>query len=111
LPAAAAGIADWVDTYDQHRRVGMAHALLNTAAVALYATSFGLRLTEKRVAARLTAGLGYTFVGLGSMLGGELVYTLGVNVPYLLYPKPPNKFVDVAASLDLPEDQPIVVEV
>ena len=111
LPAASAGIADWVDTYAHHRRVGMAHALFNISAVALYATSLGLRLAEQRTAARLSAGLGYVFVGLGSMLGGELVYNLGVNVPHLLYPKPPTKFVDVAASLDLPEDQPIVVEV
>lgn len=113
LPTAAAGIADWVDTYDHHRRVGMAHALLNTAALGLYTASLGLRLAggEGRGAARTLAGLGFGVVMLSGALGGELVYNLGVNVPHLLYPKPPDKFVDVLASADLPEGKPVVAEV
>lgn len=113
LPTAAAGLADWVDTYDHHRRVGIAHALLNSAALALYTASLGLRLAggKGRGGAWTLAGLGYGIVLLSGALGGELVYNLGVNVPHLLYPKPPTDFVDVLASGELPPDKPVVVEV
>jgi len=111
LPTAAAGLADWVDTYDHHRRVGMLHALVNTAALGLYLGSLGLRLADRRAAARALAALGYGVVLFGGALGGELVFTLGVNVPFLLYPKPPNRYVDVLASGDLPEGRPVMIEV
>lgn len=111
VPTAAAGIADWVDLYDHHRRVGTAHALLNNVAATLYGTSLGLRLLGKRGAGRATAGLGYAVVLLSGMLGGEMVYNLGVNVPRLLHPKPPTDYVDVLASGDLPQGTPLTVEV
>lgn len=113
LPTAAAGIADWVDIYDQHRRVGMAHAVLNSVAIAFYGVSLGLRLTnsERRGLARVFSTLGLGTVMLGGALGGELVYNLGVNVPWTLYPKPENTWTDVLASSDLPEGKRLVVNV
>ncbi len=111
LPAVASGLADWVDTYDHQRRVGVAHALVNGTALGLYAASLGLRLGGRRGAARALAGVGFGVVALGGMLGGELVYTLGVNVSHLLYPKPPDEFTDCCASDDLAEGQRRVVEV
>jgi len=113
FPTAAAGLADWVDTYDHHRRVGMAHATLNGISLALYIASLALRSggDGRRGAARALSGLGFATIGLSGALGGELVYNLGVNVPHLLYPKPPNKWTDVLASADLPEGKPIVAEV
>jgi len=111
LPAAASGFADWVDTYDHQRRVGVAHALVNGTALGLYALSLGLRLGGQRGAARALAGVGFGVVSLGGMLGGELVYTLGVNVSHLLYPKPPDEFTDCCASAELAEGQRRVVEV
>lgn len=110
LPSALSGIADWTDTYDHHRRVGIAHALLNGTALVLYGLSCGLRLSGRRQSARLCSGIGFGVVTLGGMLGGELVYTLGVNVPHTLYPKPPDEFVAVLASADLPEGKPVVAE-
>lgn len=110
LPSVATGLADWVDTYDQHRRVGIAHALCNSAALALYATSLGLRRAGRRGPARLCSVLGYGTVTLGGMLGGELVYTLGVNVPHTIYPKPPTDFVAILPSADLPQETPVVAE-
>jgi nitrite reductase/ring-hydroxylating ferredoxin subunit len=44
------------------------------------------------------------------MLGGELVYTLGANVPHTIYPKPPDEFIDVLASAELPEGRLVVAE-
>lgn len=113
LPAAKTGIADWVDLYGHRRRVGMAHAVLNVTALACYGASLALRMAngDRRGAARALSGVGYGLVSLGGALGGELVYTLGVNVPHTLYPKPPNEFTDVLASGKLVEKSPVVVEV
>jgi nitrite reductase/ring-hydroxylating ferredoxin subunit/uncharacterized membrane protein len=112
LPSAASGVADWVDLYDQQRRVGTAHALLNVAALGCYSASYVLRMTsrERRGAARLLSGIGLGIVSLSGSLGGELVYTLGVNVPYHLYPKAPDDWRDVLASAELQEGVPVVVE-
>lgn len=110
LPSVATGLADWTDTYDHQRRVGIAHALVNSVALVLYGVSFGLRRADRRDLARICSAAGFGVVALGGMLGGELVYTLGVNVPHTLYPKPPNEFVDVLASAALAEGQPAVAE-
>lgn len=113
LPAAKTGLADWTDLYDHRRRVGMAHALLNVAALACYGGSFALRKcsSDNRGLAMVLSSAGYGMVALGGSLGGELVYTLGVNVPHNLYPKPPNEFTDVLGSDELTDGKPVVVEV
>jgi nitrite reductase/ring-hydroxylating ferredoxin subunit/uncharacterized membrane protein len=113
LPAVAAGLADWVDTYDHPRRVGMAHALLNSLALSCYGASLALRLASKdrRGAAKAISSAGLGAVLLSGALGGELVYTLGVNVPWLLYPRPPDEWRDVLGSGELTEGTPVVVEV
>jgi len=112
LPTAMSGVADWVDLYDHQRRVGMAHALLNTVALGCYGASLAIRLNggDRDLAKKLsTAGYG-ALAAIGA-LGGELVYTLGVNVPHTLYPKPPDDETDILASSDLIEGTPVVVEV
>ncbi len=113
MPAAVAGLADWVDTYDQHRRVGMAHVVLNSVSLALYAGSLGLRLAgeERRGAARALGFVALGVVTLSGALGGELVYNLGVNVPHILYPKAPDEWTDVIAADDLPEGARRLVDV
>ncbi len=110
LPSAISGLADWADTYDHQRRVGIAHAISNSVALALYATSLGLRVAGRRGAARVCGALGFGAVSIGGALGGELVYTLGVNVPHTIYPKPPTDFVAVLASADLPQGKQVVAE-
>jgi len=110
LPTVAAGLADWVDTYNHQRRVGMAHALVNDVALALYGVSLALRASGKRGAGQALGGLAFSAVSLGGALGGELVYNLGVNVTHLLYPKPPTEYTDVIAADQLQEGKPVVVE-
>ena len=80
LPTAAAGLAQWHDTGHKPRRVGVAHALLNTVALGCYAGSFAARGSGRR-----GLGIGLSTIGLGVLmasgyLGGELSYTLGVGV-------------------------------
>jgi nitrite reductase/ring-hydroxylating ferredoxin subunit/uncharacterized membrane protein len=112
LPSAMSGVSDWVDLYDHQRRVGMAHALLNTVALSCYGISLAMRLSGgNRGLAKALSNAGYGVVALSGALGGELVYTLGVNVPHTLYPKPPDEETDVLASAALVEGTPVVVEV
>ncbi len=110
VPTVAAGLADWVDTYDHQRRVGMAHALVNSTALALYGASLVLRARGNRTAGRALGGLAFGTVSLGGALGGELVYNLGIGVTFLLYPKPRDEYVDVMAADALVEGTPVVVE-
>lgn len=110
LPSAATGLADWVDTYDQQRRVGTAHALLNSTALTLYIGSWAARRAGQRGLGHVLSLAGYSIGGLAAGLGGEMVYGLGVNVTHLLYPRPPEDFVDVLAIDDLPADAPVVVD-
>jgi nitrite reductase/ring-hydroxylating ferredoxin subunit len=112
LPTAISGLADWVDLYDHQRRVGMAHALLNTVALGCYSASLALRLGDgSRGLAKAFSNMGFGVIAVSGSLGGELVYTLGVNVPHTLYPRPPEDEVDILASAELIEGTPVVVEV
>jgi nitrite reductase/ring-hydroxylating ferredoxin subunit len=112
LPTAISGVADWVDLGDHQRRVGMAHALLNTVALGCYGASLALRMSDgNRGLAKTLSGAGFGVLALSGSLGGELVYTLGVNIPHTLYPKPPEGESDVLASSELTEGVPVVVEV
>ena len=111
LPAALTGVADWVDQNGQPRRVGVAHALLNVTALGCYGASLALRASGARGPAKALAAVGFGTATLSAMLGGELVYTYGVNVPHTLFPTPPEGFSDVLAVGELSEGQPVVVEV
>ncbi|MFF0001194.1 Rieske 2Fe-2S domain-containing protein [Streptomyces avermitilis] len=89
-PAALAGAVDWAELHRRQQRVGLAHALANTAAVGLYATSLACRVKGRSGAARALGFLGLTAVGAGGMLGGHLAYrqASGANhaeeVPHLV---------------------------
>jgi nitrite reductase/ring-hydroxylating ferredoxin subunit len=88
LPAALAGSADWSELHEQQMRVGVVHALANTAAVALYAAS----LAAPDRAARGLRLAGLTAVDAGGLLGGHLAFrqSAGANqaepVPHLTEP-------------------------
>ncbi|MEV6958674.1 Rieske (2Fe-2S) protein [Streptomyces sp. NPDC051207] len=73
-PAALAGAVDWAELHRQQQRVGLVHALTNTAAVGLYAASLACRVKGREAAGRACGFLGLTAVGLGGMLGGHLAY-------------------------------------
>jgi len=109
--AALSGIADWSDLWSQPRRVGIAHALSNVTALACYGTSLALRSSDHRGPAKMFSTLGLGALVLGGALGGDLVYNLGSNVRFALYPKPPNEERDVLASDELAEQHRVVVEV
>ena len=89
LPAALAGSADWSELHEQQMRVGVVHALANTAAIALYAASVAAPSARAARGLRLA---GLTAAAAGGLLGGHLAFrqSAGANqaeqVPHLTEP-------------------------
>lgn len=77
--AAATGMADWSETRAEQRRVGMAHAGLNTVALLLYLASARER-RRRRGGGRSLAFLGLVTAMTSAYLGGHLVYSLATRV-------------------------------
>jgi nitrite reductase/ring-hydroxylating ferredoxin subunit len=106
VPAALAGTADWSEQHEQQMRVGVVHALANTAAVALYATS---ATVPARARGLRLAGL--AAAAAGGFLGGHIAYRQsgGVNqaepVPHLTEPGW-HDLMPAAELARLPDGQP-----
>jgi nitrite reductase/ring-hydroxylating ferredoxin subunit/uncharacterized membrane protein len=82
VAAALAGLTDWQHTGGPARRAGLAHAALNTAALALYTGSLVLRRRRARRAGRGLAGAGFGVLLASAYLGGRLVYHHRVGVDH-----------------------------
>lgn len=74
VPAAVTGWIDWAELRKPQMRVGLVHALANSTAVLLYASSLGARLRGRSMRGRLLGFAGLTAVGVGGALGGHLSY-------------------------------------
>ena len=72
VPTVASGIAEWLETSDRARRVGIAHAAINGTAALLYAASLAARLTGRHRAGVLLALAGGVSATTGGYLGGHL---------------------------------------
>jgi nitrite reductase/ring-hydroxylating ferredoxin subunit len=104
LGAAVTGIVDWSDVGGAHRRLGMAHALVNVGGLALNLTSLGLRLGgNSRGAARTLSAGGYLLSALAAYIAGELVYNLGQAINRDAWVSGPEKYTD-AGSIDELQD-------
>jgi nitrite reductase/ring-hydroxylating ferredoxin subunit/uncharacterized membrane protein len=92
--AALTGLADWSDTKDEPQRVGMLHAILNSAALTSYLTSLFARKREARRFGLLTAFAGYGLMTAAAYLGGELSFGMQLGVKHTAVPiEPPADFV------------------
>ncbi len=102
--AAVVGLSDWRYLSGGSRRMGVAHALLNAAGLDLSVTSLILRARGRRNAGRLAFLAGYSLVGLGAHLGGELSYGYGLRVNRNVFEKPgPDEFTPVLEESELPD--------
>ncbi len=111
LPAVLTGASDWADVSGAERRVGFVHALVNVAAVGLYAGSwFARRAGRQRAGVRL-ALLGAGVAGASGWLGGHLSYAAGVGVDTTAFLSGPEDWTDVASEADLAEGVPMGVTV
>lgn len=104
--AAVTGLTDWTGTTEVERKAGLAHALLNIGATALYFTSFLLR---KRKNSRKTAislsMAGYCITTVSAYIGGNLVYNQQVGVNHTALPSGyPKEFVPVLPENELHEN-------
>jgi nitrite reductase/ring-hydroxylating ferredoxin subunit/uncharacterized membrane protein len=112
LGAAVTGLSDWRYLSGGSRRMGMAHALLNTIGLVLSVVSLVLRAKGRRNAGRLTFLAGYSISGMAAHLGGELSYHYGLRVDRNAFEDPgPDEFVPVLDEGELAQDELRRVEV
>ena len=109
--SAASGLADWVDTSGEQRRVGLIHALLNLVAATLYSASLLNRLAGHRSTGKLLSTAGFSTVLVSSYLGGDLAYRLGTQVDRNAWTFDLREFAPAMRENDLLPDKPTRVEV
>ncbi|MBA2712359.1 MAG: Rieske 2Fe-2S domain-containing protein [Rubrobacteraceae bacterium] len=112
LGAAVTGLSDWRYLSGGSRRMGAAHALLNSIGLILSVVSLVQRATGRRNAGRLVFLTGYSISGMSAHLGGELSYHYGLRVDRNVFEEPgPDEFVAVLDEAELPAEGMRRVEV
>lgn len=101
VPTALAGAMDWQHTSGKARRVGVAHALLNSIASGVFTLSLLSRLSGRGPARALNL-TGNAIVAGSGYLGGHLVFDARIG-PRYHDDDPPSEFVAVLAESDLAE--------
>lgn len=107
LSSAAAGLADWSETTGQDRRMGTAHALLNTAGLAMNVWSLVLRRRGARARGVALSTLAYGLGTVSAFLGGELAYSRGIGVDHTAWDEGPSDFIPVLDADRLAEGTPV----
>ncbi len=112
LGTALSGAAQWFDLQEMEepRRLGALHALMNTTALGLCATSWVLRNQGSRGPAIATAWTGYGIATASAWIGGHLSFRLGIGVDRQAFEEPPAEWTDVAAIDEVPDGQLTRVE-
>jgi nitrite reductase/ring-hydroxylating ferredoxin subunit/uncharacterized membrane protein len=110
VPTALAGVADWVDTIGEERRVGLVHAVGNTAALGAFTASWFARRNGDVSRGKVLGALGAGLLGFSGYLGGHLAYRLGSGVDRTIFDKRPQDWTPVLADEDLPEDSPVLAQ-
>ena len=98
VPAAATGAADWGDTTEAPRRIGLVHAAANSVALGCYAASWWARVRGRHARGVALGLAGATAATVGGYLGGHLLQSLGVGVDRAAWPKPPSDWTRVAGA-------------
>jgi nitrite reductase/ring-hydroxylating ferredoxin subunit/uncharacterized membrane protein len=102
---AATGLADWSQTDQPARRVGVAHGLLNGAVTLLYGASLAARKTGNRTFGKGLSALGFSVLSVSAYLGAHLVYNERVGTNHSQGIELPKDFVPVMDERDLPENR------
>jgi nitrite reductase/ring-hydroxylating ferredoxin subunit/uncharacterized membrane protein len=110
--ASVTGLSDWRYLSGGSRRMGVAHALLNTIGLVFSIVSLILRASGRRNAGRLTFITGYSISGMAAHLGGELSYHYGLRVDRNVFEEAgPDVFVPVLDESELAQNDLRRVEV
>jgi nitrite reductase/ring-hydroxylating ferredoxin subunit len=100
--SALTGWADWSDTKDEVRTLGMGHALLAGAAIATFGTALVLRLCGARTPGVALALGAYCILSVGAYAGGEIAQGMQLGAKHTAEPlEPPAEFVTVASLAEL----------
>jgi len=111
VPTAAAGLADWSDTYGAPRRVGVVHAAANAVGASFYAASVMARHRGNRFRAASLGLMGMGVMTLGGYLGGHLTLVRGVGVNRTMTEDPSSEWTTAIADDELSVGAPRVVDV
>jgi nitrite reductase/ring-hydroxylating ferredoxin subunit len=106
LPTAAAGAADWSDSYGADQRVGAVHAIANVVGLGLYGWSLGARRRGDRRTATMLGLAGMTSMAVGGYLGGYLSHSRGVGVNNAFHQHEPEDWTAVLDEAQLQEGEP-----
>ena len=107
VPTAAAGAADWSDSYGPDQRVGVVHALANVLGLGLYGWSLGARRRGNRRNGTALGLAGMTSMAVGGYLGGYLSHSRGVGVNNAFHQHPPEDWTAVLDEAQLAETTPV----
>jgi len=108
-PTAATGASDWADGSVGNaslRRVGIAHAVSNSAALGLYAASLAARRRGSRGKGAALGMLGAGALGFAGYLGGHLTYAQGIGVDRTTFDPGPETWTEAADASALTEGVP-----
>ncbi len=106
LPAIATGAADWADTTEEERRVGLVHAALNTAALACFTASWSARRRGQHGKGVFWGLAGSTVATGGGYLGGHLVQRMGLGVDNTTFDEPPTRWTPTMPASEWVDETP-----
>lgn len=110
VPTALAGAADWSEGEIGQQRVGAVHAVLNSAALVLYAGSLVARVRGGRRQGRLLAYAGLGLASTSAGIGGHLAYhqAAGASHAATATRSLSHDWMDLGTLTDLPDGQPVL---
>lgn len=111
LGSALTGMTDWHKLSEKStKRVGVAHALINVTATALFAGSLAARRKGARGLGMGLSFAGLTVVSAGAYLGGALVYDQKIGVDHAPREGLTEDWVSVIPLAELEEGKPAKAE-
>ncbi|MGY2064355.1 Rieske 2Fe-2S domain-containing protein [Blastococcus sp. SYSU DS0619] len=108
VPAALSGAADWSEQGSGVRRLGALHAVMNTAALGLYAGSLVARGQGRGTLGRVLAYSGLGLAGGSAAIGGHMSYaqSSGASHAATAVRALSTDWIDLGPLDDLPEGRP-----
>ena len=104
VPTVASGLADWVDSYGEEKRIGFIHAVGNGAGLACYLLSFGPRLRGHGLRARALRLCGFGLLAGAGYVGGHMTLRKGMGVDHGAFAAYPEHWTAVIQDEDLKEN-------
>ena len=108
-PTALTGFSDWADSEignDGVRRVGLVHAVSNSAALGLYTASLIARRKGDHGRGKLLALGGAGVLGAAGFLGAHLTYAQGIGANQTIFDEGPSDWTAAGESADLIDGKP-----